>query len=134
MAAKEYGWYRRVYGDLSASGTVSAATGGAANVVKAPQSIDTLMIQRIAVNITTVGAQSITLEDTAGTPVVIGFIPASQAAGSAIVFDYGPAGIALTQGKNLSIVGTAAPAYSWAVEAYPLQTGTGQDTTVNRTV
>lgn len=78
-----------------------------------------LFIQRIIVNVSTVAAQSITFQDDAGTPVVIGILPTSAARGPQTVLDGGTDGIPLTAGKNLDITASAAGvAGSIVVEAY----------------
>lgn len=114
------GKYRRIYGDLSASGVVTASGTGINPAVKCPSANHTLYIQRVVISITTAAAQTITVEDTAGTPVPIAVVPAS-ATGSFEV-DFGDQGMALTAGKDLKIVNTAGPAYGWMITGYAKQT------------
>ena len=90
-------------------------------------------IQKITVNISTSAAQSITFQDSAGTPIVVMFIEASAAAGTIRTVDFGARGFALTEGKALNISGSAGPAYSYAIDAYQAQTSAGQATTTDRT-
>lgn len=136
--AKSAWWWRARGTDLSTSGTIATGTAGAANVLVNPTTVPAsqaiIYVQTITVAITTLGAQTITFQDTAGTPVVIAVIPASQAVGAPVRFDFGARGIALTAGKNLSIVGSAAPAYSYSIEAYADGPDVTQATTVDRTV
>jgi hypothetical protein len=68
----------------------------------------TIYVQRIVVWITTSVAQSLTFQDTAGTPFVIAVVPSSPGANTRFDFDFGPEGIALTKGKNLQAVFSAA--------------------------
>lgn len=76
----------------------------------------TLMIQRITYVPTTVAAQAITVKDSAGTPVLVGLIPASQAL--PYVADFGPQGLPLTAGKNLTCSNTAGPGGRFKIECY----------------
>jgi N-acyl-L-homoserine lactone synthetase len=125
--------YRSVQQDLSTSGIVAAATAGVDNVITVPSAKHTIFVQKITVNIKTLGAQTITFQDDANTPVVALFIEASAAAGAIRSIDFGAKGFQLTEGKNLDISGTAAPAYSYAIEAYAKQTSATQATTTDRT-
>ena len=119
MAAKNYGWYRRVNQDVSVSGTVAAGAAGKDNAIVVPSSAHTIFVQKIHLDIQTAG-QVITFQDDAGTPVVIATI-ASTVTGP-VTIDFGDRGFALTEGKNLDISNTATPVYSYSVEAYARQT------------
>lgn len=136
--ARSAWWYRATKLDLSTSGVVLAAAAGAANVLAQPTTVPanvmTIYVQKIVVTITTAAAQTITFQDTNGTPIIALIIPASQAVGSVVLIDFGSKGLALTPGKNLSIVGTAGPAYTYSIEAYADGLGPTQATTVDRTV
>ena len=134
MAAKDYGWYRRVYQDASVSGIVATGSAGADNIIAVKSSLYTIYVQKITVNIKTSAAQTINFQDDAGTPVVAAHVEASAAEGVVRTFDFGAKGFALTVGKNLDISGTAGPAYSYSVEAYQRQTGVDQATTIDRTI
>lgn len=127
-------WYRRTHTDVSTSGIIAAATGGATDVPAVPSTKHTLFLQKITVNIKTSAAQTISFQDDAGTPVVALFIEASAAAGVIREVDFGAEGFALTEGKNLDISGVAGPAYSYSVEGYAKQTAVGQSTTVDRII
>lgn len=124
--------YRSIYLDASTSGIVAVGTAGVDNVITALNAKTTIYIQTIEVTIHALGAQSITFQDDAGTPVKVLTIEASAAAGTIRIVDFGSKGFALTEGKNLDIVGTAAPVYSYAIEAYQRPTTAGQSTTVDR--
>jgi hypothetical protein len=76
----------------------------------------TLFIQRITYTPTTVAAQAITVKDSAGTPVAVALIPASQA--TPYVADFGPEGLPLTAGKNLTCSNTAGPGGRFKIECY----------------
>lgn len=76
----------------------------------------TLYIQRITYTPTTVAAQAITVKDSAGTPVLAALIPASQS--TPYVADFGPEGLPLTEGKNLTEAGTAGPGGRFKIECY----------------
>lgn len=75
-----------------------------------------LFIQRITYVPTTVAAQAITVKDSAGTPVLVALIPASQA--TPYVADFGPEGLPLTEGKNLTCANTAGPGGRFKIECY----------------
>jgi hypothetical protein len=89
----------------------------------------TLYIQRIIISIVTYAAKTFTLQDSAGTPVVIGSgsIPATAptAAGKQTYeYDFGPRGTALTQGKSLVLALSASGAAARVhVEGYQRKTG-----------
>jgi hypothetical protein len=61
----------------------------------------TIRVTRIIVWIKTDAAQSITFQDSNGTPVVICKVPASPGADTRWDFDFGPNGAPLTLGKDL---------------------------------
>ena len=124
--------HRSKWGDASASGVVAAAD-SSKTWITAIDAKHTIFVQRLTVVITTSAAQIITIEDSAGTPVVIGSIAASAALGSAYTIDFGARGFALTEGKNLQSLQTAGPAYSYSVDAYQKQTSASQATTIDRT-
>lgn len=76
----------------------------------------TLFIQKITYVPTTVSANAITVKDSAGTPVLVALIPASQA--TPYVADFGPEGLPLTEGKNLTCSNTAGPGGRFKIECY----------------
>lgn len=77
-----------------------------------------IYIQSITVNVSTVAAQAITFQDSAGTPVVVGVLASSAAQGSHSVLEGGAEGIPITLGKNLEFTGSAGVAGSIFIEAY----------------
>jgi hypothetical protein len=83
----------------------------------------TLYIQRITYVPTTVAAQAITVKDSAGTPVLVALIPASQA--TPYVADFGVEGIPLTEAKNLTCANTAGPGGRFKIECYAKLTTAG---------
>ncbi len=58
-------------------------------------------------NCTTSAAQTLTIRDDNGTPLVLGIVPASIAVGGHH-FEYGPMGLAATISKNVDLVASAA--------------------------
>lgn len=64
-------------------------------------------VQRVVFSVTTDAAQSLTFQDSAGTPVPIAKSKASPGLGI-LIWDFGPNGTPLTAGKNLDIVISAA--------------------------
>jgi microcystin degradation protein MlrC len=96
---------------LAAGDTVKA------NVIVVKSANHQLWIQKIFYSPVTAAAQAVTISDTTGTPVVIGVVPASQS--TPFTLDYGPKGMALAAGKNLTITPAAAgPAGQIHIEAY----------------
>lgn len=84
-----------------------------------------LFIQRITLKPTTYSAQNIKFQDDANTPVPIGIISVAAAApttggdAGTQLLDYGPEGKALTAGKNLDgIVSAAGIAGALDIECY----------------
>ena len=129
MASKgaDYGWYRATYGDKSTTGTVAAADTATIDNLVAPRNTKwTVFIQRILLAVTTDAAQTLTFQDDAGTPVVIGKSKSAPGLGVFVVADYGPKGIALTEGKNLDVVISGAGlGCKISVEAYQKLTAAG---------
>src|SRR3990167_3520918 len=97
-------WYRAAYTDISTSGIIATGTAGLADAIATKGSLWTMYIQKITVVITTLGAQTITFQDDATTPVVALVIEASAAAGVIRTVDFGARGFALTEAKNFDIV------------------------------
>lgn len=116
----DYGHYRAFHHDASV--IVPVAAGDSAtkeNVIAAKTSRHSIFVQRITLSVTTDSAQSLTFQDDAGTPVVIAKSPASPGLGFEVVADFGPAGIQLTEAKNLDIVISGAGlACQISIEAY----------------
>lgn len=122
--AKSYDWYRSMYSDKSVRGRVAAADSATIEDVVAVKNLNyTIYVQRIMLSVTTDAAQSLTFQDDAGTPVVIGKSAASPGLGIEVVADFGPEGFALTTAKNLDIVISGAGlGCVYVIEAYQKQT------------
>lgn len=102
---------RTFYQDISGSLFVAAAA-TTSTLVTDRNANNTLYIQKVHIEITTTGAFTWTLQDSAGSPVPI--IPAvSTAAVAHFDFDYGPEGVPCTVGKNLVLSISAAGAAGW---------------------
>lgn len=84
----------------------------------------TTYIRRVEYSCTTDHAATLTLRDRAGTPVVIAVKKASPGVGRVELLDARERGIALTEGKGLDLVASAAGnAGILFIEAYQRQTG-----------
>ncbi|MGE3341488.1 MAG: hypothetical protein AB7J46_06365 [Candidatus Altimarinota bacterium] len=107
--ADDYSLFRR-YGNNRAFATQLDFTTATetTELVAARSASWTIYVQRIIVWIKTDAAQSLTFQDDAGTPVVIAKVPASPGADTRRDFDFGPRGVALTEGKNLDAAFSAA--------------------------
>lgn len=116
---------RRWYADKSLDRNIAVGDGTAQlAAVLAPKNAGyQLWIQKITVSPTTYAAKTLTFQDTAGTPFVIGLISIPAAAPTTsgfqpYILDFGPKGIALTAGKSLDIVLVAGLVASLHIEAY----------------
>lgn len=112
----DYTQYQKWNTSKTADLSLLAAAAGQAGVITVKDANHQLFIQKISYVPTVVAAQAVTFKDTAGTPVVIGLVPASQA--TPLVLDFGPKGYPLTAGKNLDIANTAGPGAIIHIEAY----------------
>lgn len=90
------------YTDVSVQYQIAAADTGTKTPIAASTGYS-IFVQKILVSIFTDAAQSLTFQDNAGTPVVIGKTKASPGLGP-ILFDFGPDGYPLTEAKQLDIV------------------------------
>ena len=106
-SAGDYVWYRKIHRDVSTEFTFLAATGDT-TLITATSASHTIFVQRIIVWISTDAAQSMSFEDTAGTPVQNVEIPASPGDSTRWDFDYGEEGFPLTEGTNLNMNVSAA--------------------------
>jgi hypothetical protein len=94
----------------------------AKHLIAAPNSTDTIWVQKITCSVTTDAAQTQTFQDTAGTPIKVAAIKASPGVG-VLVFDFGTEGFPLTAGKGLDYKnGAAGVAAAIAVQAYAKKT------------
>lgn len=123
--AGDYRKFQHTYSDKSVDLTVLAATDDTTLIT--PKSANhQVFVQRIVVTITTYAAKTWLFKDSAGTPVEFAFIsiPAAAVAlasesNAFATFDFGPAGVPLTLGKNLLLdVSAAGAAGRVHVEAY----------------
>lgn len=124
--AGDYRFYQNFYRDKSADAVALTSTDwSTAHTIITPKSTSyTIFVQKITVNITTYAAKTWTFQDSTGTPVPIA-LASIGAAGSTtpgdseFVFDFGPKGIALTEGKTLDIkMSASGAAGAIHVEAY----------------
>lgn len=114
--AGDYNKYRTTYHDKSTDAQVLTTTDytTATALVSVKNSSYQLFIQRIIVDVTTYPAagKTWTFQDSAGTPVPVGVasIPTAApttAGDTQYFFEFGPVGMALTQGKNLNLLMSA---------------------------
>ena len=121
MAGQSYEGFRRFFQDASVTKTVLAATAPTTTLVSliaVRNASYTIFVQRITWNVSTSHSDTIVFQDDASTPLVLTETIASPALGHVIVFDAGPKGFPLTEGKDLDGVGGAGPAGVVSVEAY----------------
>lgn len=118
--------YRSQYSNKSLTGVILAADSATINdFIAAKSTKHTIYVQRITLNVTTDAAKSLTFQDDANTPIVVGVSPASPGLGMTIVSDFGAEGKPLTEGKNLDItISGAGLAGVYVVECYEKLTGT----------
>lgn len=124
--AGDYRFYQTFYRNKTTNAVALAATDyTTANSIITPKNTSyTLFIQKITVSPTTYAAKTWTFQDSAGTPVPIAVasIPAAAPTAGAdaeFVYDFGPLGYALTEGKNLDFKMSATGAAGVVhVEAY----------------
>lgn len=125
MISKTYDFYRNYFRDKAIDGVIAPADSGTINNVITPRNVRwTVFIQRILLSVTTDAAQTLTFQDDNGTPKVVAKSPASPGLGIEVVADFGPEGIALTEGTNLDIVISGAGlGCIYSIEAYEKLTG-----------
>lgn len=112
------------YENVSASGVVLAADDFSSVVrsLVAARAGETIYVQRVEFAVTTDNAATQQIEDTAGTPIVVAKTKASPGIGP-ITFEFGDEGIAVTEGKGLSLRNSAAGlACAYSVMAYRRRT------------
>lgn len=115
----DYGYYRAQYHSANVIEKVLAADTATTTAITAKTARHTIFVQRILLSVSTDAAQSLTFQDTAGTPIVAGKSPASPGLGIEVVCDFGPEGLALTEGKNLQkVISGAGLACQVSYEAY----------------
>lgn len=121
-----YRRYTSFYQDASDARRILAADTGVITLAANPNANDTIFVQKIHIEITTVnaGGELWTFQDSNGTPVAVA--PAiSTAAIAHFDFDFGPKGVPLTQAKTFDInITVATGAVGWVTwEAYRKRTG-----------
>jgi len=94
--------------DVTTQAVVAAGVDPSAAPFIAGKAGYTIYVRKIIANITTSVAQTLTFRDDASTPVVCGVVMASIGVGSWDIADYGEEGFALTEGKDLDLVASAA--------------------------
>lgn len=94
-----YAKRRSQYSDISGALAVLAATDDSTLVTG--KTAHTIFVQRIWFYVTTDAAQSMSIEDSNGTPKKIWNVPASPGVGTPWSMDFGPDGVGITEAKNL---------------------------------
>lgn len=107
MSLKDAAGYRTYYQDISGNLAVAAATGDT-TLVTARNANSTIYIQRIIVYVTTDAAQSASFVDSNGTPKKLAEVTTSPGDETRWDFDFGDAGVPLTEGKNFVLDVSAA--------------------------
>jgi hypothetical protein len=109
---------REKYTDVSTSVRFINTYGGSDPLIVSPGAKYTIFIQRVLFLCTTDAAQTLTVRDSASTPVVAAFVASSP--GVVLkTFDFGADGQPMTQGKDIDISVSAAGLAGWvSVEAY----------------
>lgn len=114
---------REQFKDLTKHGVVAAADTSLLSWITG-QAKYTVYVQEVLIDVTTDAARTVTIRDTNSSPKVIGSLPASPGVGPQR-FDFGDDGVPLTEGKDLSIVLSAAGlAFNISVYAYLKPTST----------
>lgn len=95
---------RANFGDLGTSFILAAGDDYSTvpKVIIAAKLLYTIFIQQITLGVTTDNAATQQFEDTSGTPVPVAKSKASPGLGP-IVWDFGPDGVALTEGKGFNL-------------------------------
>jgi hypothetical protein len=114
----DYTSYKHTYTDKTTD--VDYAASAVGNAITPKTTNHTLFIQKITYSPGVVAAVAISVDDD-GAGGVIALIPASQA--TPITIDFGPKGLALTQGANLDIAAAAGVSGRFHIEAYERLTG-----------
>lgn len=114
---------RTQYRSARANLVLLAADNPAAVVLITGKTKYTLHVTLIVISVTTTAAQSIDIQDSAGTPIEVAGLPASAAEGC-YRWDFGEEGVPITEAANLTITTSAAGVAAYIhVEGYFLQTG-----------
>jgi hypothetical protein len=127
MSQGDYNFYQRRYASKSISRNIVAADTSTehADIIVPKSANHQIWVQRIFFNPTTYSAKTFTFQDDAGTPVPLGHMSIPAAAPTTggqtdqYFLDFGPEGVALTTGKNLDlIISAAGAAGKLRIEAY----------------
>jgi hypothetical protein len=97
-----YKFQRRFYQDVSGSKIVGTADAGPFTLA-AGRAGHTIYLQSAVAYVTTDAAQSLTLQDSNGTPLVVAEVTASPGDQTRWDFDFGSEGQPLTEGKDLTV-------------------------------
>jgi hypothetical protein len=115
---------RSTFPPCHANLVILAADNPAAAVLITGKTNYTIHVTHISISVTTTAAQSIDIQDGAGTPIEVLGLPASAVEGC-YVWTFGEEGIPLTEGKDLTITTSAAGVACYVhVEGYFRQTST----------
>lgn len=118
--AGDYLFYKSQHHAIDQDAVVAAGATGTVTVKNANYRI---WVQTISIAITThATGKKITIQDTAGTPIVLDVcndLTAAAGVPDRYVVDFGAEGFALTLGKNLSLISDASgPAFTYHVDGY----------------
>lgn len=122
-SAGDYKWYQRHYQKAIGNLQIAATDTGTKVLIAAALANFTLYVQKIIVSVFTDAAQTLTFQDSNGTPVKIGATKASPGNG-ALTIDFGPEGVPLTVATELdAVISAAGLACQIHAEGYYRQTG-----------
>src|SRR3990167_10558403 len=107
MGARDAGWFRRTYEDISGEFDWLAATDDT-TLVSVRNARYTIYIQRIILYVKTDAAVSMSFEDSNSTPKQVVNIAASPGDDVRFDFDFGEEGLPLTEGKDFKAMMSAA--------------------------
>lgn len=124
--AGDYLFYKNVYSNKSVDLNILTGTASYADVIAPKSSKHTVYIQRIVLSITTHVAGDVYLFDDDGSgPPIASHTDAAAGAGvlSEVEWDFGPQGVALTEGANLDVSHSTTGVAKVHIEAYERLTG-----------
>src|SRR5690349_7678949 len=127
--AGDYLYWQKIHGRHSKDGAVAVGDSATVTMITAKDSNHTIYVQKVHLTLTTAdGTHTWTVEDSNNTPKILNATDAAASSGSEYIWDFGPRGVALTQGKNLQMVlSGAGNVGTWEVEAYQKLTGVTGD-------
>jgi hypothetical protein len=120
MSAHSREFYQQTYGKLTYNRALVVGESTTLDSVIAVRNANyTIYVQSIVFACSNGGAHVLTFQDDAGTPIVIAATPDTAVAGESYIYDFGPEGFPLTQGKNLDVtISSAGIAGGLHIEAY----------------